>query len=204
MTELRSYLFIDRLQPKTLCFLAGLSQGCLPRADASALVLDVAPALDMEFLADKALKAVDVAPFIIRLDSRGGWLGVHGNDADEVKTAGEAFLEVIGAAAAEVPPPRVLNRQVVSRVDERHAFALNRQSPGSLCLPGESLFLLDCRPSPYALLAVNEAEKAANIKVVNFRFTGSTGRLYLSGTDSEIRVAAEAAETALLKLGARG
>ena len=43
----------------------------------------------------------------------------------------------------------------------------------------------------------NEAEKAANIKVVDYRMMGATGRVYLSGEESDIRAAARAAEQAL-------
>lgn len=197
MTELRSYLFIDRLQPKTLCFLAASSRGSMPRSEMSALLLDVTPALDIEFLADKVLKAVDVTPFVLQLDSRGGWLGLQGGCADEVKTAGETLLDAMGTDLTGLAKPEIVNTKIVPRVDSRYAFILNRQKSGSLCLPGESLYLLDCQPAVYALLAANEAEKAANIKIVDCRMTGSMGRLYLSGTDSEIEAAAEAAENAL-------
>ena len=42
-----------------------------------------------------------------------------------------------------------------------------------------------------------DVEKAASIKIVDYRMVGATGRLYLSGTDSEVRAAAAAAEQAL-------
>ena len=53
------------------------------------------------------------------------------------------------------------------------------------------------RPSPsYAILAANEAEKAARIKLVDYRMTGATGRLYLSCSETEVRQAAGADEDA--------
>ena len=52
----------------------------------------------------------------------------------------------------------------------------------------------------YAIVAANEAEKAARIKLVDYRMIGATGRLYLSGTEADVRQAAEAAEDSLRSL----
>ena len=53
------------------------------------------------------------------------------------------------------------------------------------------------QPASYAVLATNEAEKAANLKVVDYRMIGATGRVYLAGPEAEMRNARDAAETAL-------
>ena len=76
---------------------------------------------------------------------------------------------------------------------------------GSMVLAGETLFVMEMQPASYAILATNEAEKAARIKVVDYRMIGATGRVYLSGVESEVRAAAEAAEAALgVGVGVRG
>jgi len=62
--------------------------------------------------------------------------------------------------------------------------------------------LLECQPAAHAILACNEAEKAANIKVVDMRMIGANGRLYLAGTEAEVRNARDAAEGALHSVGA--
>ena len=59
------------------------------------------------------------------------------------------------------------------------------------------MFVLEMQPASYAILATNEAEKAARIKVVDYRMIGATGRVYLTGGESEVRAAAAAAEAAL-------
>jgi hypothetical protein len=56
------------------------------------------------------------------------------------------------------------------------------------------------RPASYAILAANEAEKEARIKLVDYRMIGATGRLYLAGTEADVRQAAGAAEEALRSL----
>ena len=57
----------------------------------------------------------------------------------------------------------------------------------------------DVPPAAYAILATNEAEKAADIKVVDYRMIGATGRVYLSGTEADVRQAATAAQDALAR-----
>ena len=71
-----------------------------------------------------------------------------------------------------------------------------------MILGGDSLFVLEMQPASYAIAAANEAEKAANIKVIDYRLIGATGRVYLAGDEAEIRNARDAAIDALRMLGA--
>ena len=71
-----------------------------------------------------------------------------------------------------------------------------------MVLGGDSLYLLECQPASYAILACNEAEKEANIKVIDYRMIGANGRLYLAGDEADIRNAREASEMALRSAGA--
>jgi ethanolamine utilization microcompartment shell protein EutL len=59
--------------------------------------------------------------------------------------------------------------------------------------PGESLFIMETEPAAYVAFAANEAEKAANVKLVDVIPFGAFGRLYLAGSESEIDSAAKAA-----------
>ncbi|MFM7247429.1 MAG: BMC domain-containing protein, partial [Actinomycetota bacterium] len=93
--------------------------------------------------------------------------------------------------------PKILARKVISRVDGQHAFLINRNKVGSMLLPGESLFVLEVQPASYAILATNEAEKAARVKVIDYRMIGATGRVYLSGDEADVRAAGDAAVAAL-------
>ena len=72
--------------------------------------------------------------------------------------------------------PEILASRIVKRIDDYHAFLINRNKSGSMILPGESLFVLEMQPAAYAILACNEAEKAADVKVVDYRMMGATGR----------------------------
>ena len=72
-----------------------------------------------------------------------------------------------------------------------------------MILPGDSLFILETEPAGYVVFAANEAEKAANISLVQVRPYGAFGRLWLSGSESEIDSAAEAALKALERIEGR-
>jgi ethanolamine utilization microcompartment shell protein EutL len=56
---------------------------------------------------------------------------------------------------------------------------------------------MEVAPAAYVWLAANEAEKAANITLVNYQPSGRYGRLYIAGSDSEVAVGREAAIQAI-------
>lgn len=196
MAELRSFIFLDRLQPQTMCYLGTWVRGALPRADYAAQIIEVAPGLDIEPLTDVALKHADVGAGILFVERQFGYLEIHG-PTSAVRSAADAALEQLGTTAASAVRPQVLASRIVPKIDRQHAFLINRNKIGSMALPGQSMFVLEMQPASYAILATNEAEKAARITVVDYRMVGATGRVYLTGTESEVRAAADAAEAAL-------
>jgi ethanolamine utilization microcompartment shell protein EutS len=199
VTELRSFIFLDRLQPQTMSYLGTWIRGNLPRSDVAAQIIEVAPGLDIEPLTDVALKHAEVRAGILVVERQFGYLEIHGS-TDEVQAAGAAVLETLNATARDAMRPQVLASKIITMLDAQHAFLINRNKLGSMALPGESLFVLEMQPASYAILATNEAEKAAQIKVVDYRMIGATGRVYLAGGESDVRQAATAAESALENL----
>jgi hypothetical protein len=197
MATIRSYIFIDQLQPKTMCYLGTFVRGFLPRLNVAALVVEVAPGLEIETVADVAVKNVDVRPGLLVVERQYGYLELHSRSTADVKAAGQAVLDHLGASEADAMKPEILSSRIVKRIDDHHALLVNRNKSGSMILAGESLFVLEMQPAAYAILAANEAEKAADVKVVDYRMMGATGRVYLSGEESSIRAAAGAAEQAL-------
>ena len=197
MSTLRSYIFIDQLQPQTMCCLGTWVRGSLPRTGMAAQIIEVAPGLDIESLTDVALKAANVQSGILVVERQFGYLEIHARDVAEVKAAAEAVLDAMELTPDKAMKPKILASKIVTRIDPGHAFLINRNKGGSMILAGETLFVLETEPAAYAILAANAAEKAANIKIVDYRMIGATGRLYLSGTESEVRAAANAAEQAL-------
>lgn len=198
MAELRSFIFIDRLQPQTMSYLGTWIKGALPRANMAAQIIEVAPGLDIEGITDVALKHAEVKAGILVVERQFGYLEFHG-ETGAVKAAADAALESLGQDLDSAVRPTILASRIISSIDHQHAFLINRNKIGSMVLAGESLFVLEVAPASYAILATNEAEKAADIKVVDFRMIGATGRVYLSGTEADIRQAAEAAQDALAR-----
>ena len=200
MAELRSFIFLSRLQPQTMCYLGTWIRGSLPRSHVAAQVIEVAPGLDIEPLTDVAVKHADVKAGILVVERQFGYLEIHGG-TDEVQAAASAVLGALGATARDASRPEILASTIITGLDPQQAFLVNRNKIGSMALAGESLFVLEMRPASYAILAANEAEKAARIKLVDYRMVGATGRLYLSGSEADVRQAAEAGEDALLARG---
>jgi hypothetical protein len=197
MAELRSCIFIDQLQPQTMCYLGTWARGRLPRTRMAAGVIEVAPGLDIEPLTDVVLKHTEAQAGILVVERQFGYLEFHSRSTAAVQSACEAVLEALGAQAAQAMAPTILADKLISRLDHQHAFLINRNKLGSMALAGESLFVLEMQPASYAILATNEAEKAARIKVVDYRMIGATGRVYLTGSEADVRAGGEAATAAL-------
>lgn len=203
MAELRSFIFIDQLQPQTLAYVATWMRGSLPRRRMAAQIIEIAPGLDIEALTDVALKGADVSVGLLVVERQFGTLEFHSHSAAEVQAGAQAVLAALGARAEDAAPPKILASKIVTRIDRQHAFLINRNKLGSMIVEGESLYLLECQSASYAILACNEAEKQANIKVIDYRMIGPNGRLYLAGDEAEVRNARDAAEAALRSAGAR-
>ena len=126
-----------------------------------------------------------------------GTLEFQSRSTAAVLAAARAVLDAVGARQEDARRPEILASRIITRIDRQHAFLINRNKIGSMVLGGESLYILEMQPASYAVLATNEAEKAANLKVVDYRMIGATGRVYLAGPEAEMRNARDAAETAL-------
>ena len=79
-----------------------------------------------------------------------------------------------------------------------HTVVINRQDRrGSMILPGDSMFILEVEPAGFIVYAANQAEKAANITLIDVRAVGAFGRLTLSGREADVEEAAAAALRAI-------
>ena len=197
MSTLRSFIFIDQLQPQTMCYLGSWIRGSLPRSYMAAQIIEVAPGLDIEALTDVALKSAQVQGGVLVVERQFGYLEIHSREVAQVKASAEAVLKHMELGPEAAMRPKILASKIVTRIDPGHAFLINRNKLGSMILAGETLYVLETEPAAYAILASNAAEKAANIKIVDTRMIGATGKLYLSGSESEVRAGASAAEEAL-------
>ena len=202
MTDLRAFIFIDQLQPQTLAYVSTWMRGSLPRAQMAAQIIEIAPGLDIEALTDVVLKSAEVRAGLLVVERQFGTLQFHAYSTAEVQAGAAAVLQTLGKKPQDLKPPTILASKIVTRVDDQHAFLMNRNKLGSMVLGGESVYLLECQPAAFAILACNEAEKEADIKVIDLRMIGASGRLYLAGSEADVRNAREAAENALRQAGA--
>ena len=117
--------------------------------------------------------------------------------------AGRQVLDTLGLTESDRMKPQILSAQLISNMDPFQAQLINRVAYGGLLLSGQTLCVLEVLPAAYIVLAANEAEKAANITLVNYTPRGRSGRLYFSGTDAAVRQARDAAINAVESLPGR-
>jgi hypothetical protein len=195
--DLRGYAFLDSLQPQYAAFLGTVAQGFLPLAGDASLYVEISPGIEINRLTDVALKATQVKPAMQIVERYFGLLEVHSPSQAETRAAGEAILAEIGVKETDRIKPRIASSQIIRRIDDHQAQLINRMRHGQMIIPGQTLYLLEMEPASYAPLAANEAEKAANISVLEVRSFGSLGRVYLGGEESDIDVGWRAAVAAL-------
>ena len=99
--------------------------------------------------------------------------------------------------------PRIVSVDTITGLTGYQSQLVNRMRHGNYLHENQTLYVLETHPAGYAVLATNEAEKAANIDVLEFRAFGAFGRVYLGGTEEEIAQAAHAAISVLESIDGR-
>ncbi len=201
--SLRTYVFLDSLQPQLASFIGKTARGFLPIPSMASLWIEIAPGMAINRVTDLALKASKVQPAVQVVERAYGLLEVHHDDKGQVVDAGEAILEALELKEHDRLAPNMPTNQVIRGIEPYQAQIINKNSQGMMILPGESLLILETDPAGYIVLAANEAEKAANVKLVHIQPYGAFGRLYLSGPEAEIDAAASAARAALASVQGR-
>lgn len=194
---LRTYAYIDRMQPQCAAHVAATSPGDPPLAGMAELFVELAPGNEVFRAADVALKAAGVRPAIQIIEREFGLLEIHSEHQAEVLAAGEALLAALGMKETDRIKPVVASTQFITNVHGYQAQLLNKWRKGALMMPGASLFVMEVTPAAYVALAANEAEKAADIDIVEIRAVGRFGRMFVAGGESEVAVARDAAVAAL-------
>jgi hypothetical protein len=190
---LRTYVFLDSLQPQIASFIGKTARGFLPVPEQASLFVEIAPGIAINRVTDVALKATDVVPAVQVVERAYGLLEVHSWDKGEVLKAGDAILKSLDLKEDQRMKPKIVSNQIIRAIEAYQTQIINRNSQGMMILPGESLFILETEPAGYVAFAANEAEKAARVRLVQLQPFGAFGRLWMSGPESEIDSAAEAA-----------
>jgi hypothetical protein len=200
---LRTYVFLDDLQPQLAAFIGTTARGFLPVAGVASMFIETAPGLIINRLMDVALKATRCTPAIMVVERAFGLLEIHEHDKGQVLLGGQAVLDHLGIQEHDRVRPRVVSDQIIRAVESYHAQLINKIRYGDMLLPGESLLILETEPAGYIAFACNEALKAAHVKLIDAQLFGAFGRLYLSGPEAQIDAARDAALRGLSTLTGR-
>jgi hypothetical protein len=185
------------MQPQYASFIATIAQGFLPTQGMAALYVEIAPGIEINRITDIALKSNRVVPGMQIVERQFGMLEIHSESQAEIRQAGAAILDALELKEDDRTKPTIVSSQIIRRVDDHQTQLINRMRHGNMILAGQTLYIMECEPAGYAALAANEAEKAANINLLEVRTFGSFGRLYLGGEERDIDVGYRAAVAAI-------
>ncbi len=201
--ELRSYVYLDSLQPQHAAYIGTVALGFLPLPGDASLWIEISPGIEINRITDVALKSAMVRPGVLFVERLYGLLEVHSNKQGETKAAGRAILAALGVDRRECLKPQVISSQIIRNIDSHQAQLINRNRRGQLILAGQTLYVLEVQPAAYAALAANEAEKYALINILQVQAVGSFGRLYLGGEERDIMAGSQAALAAIENVAGR-
>jgi len=198
MVKLKTYVYIDSLQPQLAEYMASVSQGFPPVPGDACLWVEVSPGMAIHRVTDVALKASQVKLTQQIVERAYGSMVIHHRDQSDVIESGRILLSHINANVNDREHCEIEWSDIIHGMTAEHAVLINRQHRGgSMILPGESMFILEAQPAGYIVYAANQAEKAANITLVDVRAVGAYGRLTISGKEGDVEEAAAAAIRAL-------
>ena len=195
--DLRSFIFLDSLQPQLTSYLCTIAKGYLPITRDAAMLIEVSPGIAINRITDVALKRTAVRPAIQIVERAFGVLEYHHASQAEVQEAGAQVLQQVGLTEDDRIKPEIKTSEIITQISDYQAMLINRVRFGEMFLPGKTMYILEVHPAGYALFAANEAEKASPVDLIDCRFSGAFGRLYLSGSEAEIEEAAKAVHQAL-------
>lgn len=195
--QLRVFCHLDRIQPQFAAFVGSIAAGSPPVEGMSSLYVEMAPGNSVFRVVDRVLKAVDVKPGAQVVERQFGMFEVHSESQAEVLRAGEVVLDALGLPVEARIRPTVASEQVITNIHPLQAQVLNRFNQGTMIEGGQTMLVLEVEPAAYITLAANEAEKAAPVFLNHMSSVGVYGRVWMSGTESGIAAAREAALNAI-------
>ena len=201
--DLRSYVFLDSLQPQHSAFLGTVARGFLPLPGDASLWIEISPGIEINRITDIALKATEVYPGMQIVERLYGLLEIHSSSQAKVRAAGAAILEALEVNEEDRIKPKVVSSQIIRNIDPHQVQLINRMRHGHMILAGQTLYVMEVQPAAYAALAANEAEKAANLNILEVRAYGSFGRIYLGGEEQDIMAGYQSAIDAIESLSGR-
>jgi hypothetical protein len=191
--SLRVYCYLDRMQSEVAAFVGTITQGDLLVEGMASLYVEMAPGNEVFRTVDIAVKATEAKPGAQVVEREFGMFEVHSHNQAAVLESGQIVLDRLGLKKEDRIKPTIYSTNLITRVDPYQAQLLNRWRRGSMLVAGETLFVFEVAPAAYIMLAANEAEKKASVKIIHIASVGRFGRMWMSGTEADMVTAQNAA-----------
>src|SRR3954468_1480528 len=124
-TVLRTYCFLDALQPQQATFIGKTARGFLPVPFQASLWVEIAPGIAINQVTDVALKATAVQPAVQVVERAYGLLEIHHHDKGEVLSAGSTILKYLAVEESQRLKPKVLTNQIIRGVEAYQTQIIN-------------------------------------------------------------------------------
>ncbi len=194
---IRALVQIDRLQPRFAAYNGATVRGSIPLAGDSILIGELAPGNEVFSLVDIALKASRTEATSQIVEREFGFFILRSPVNTEIVAARDAILSELGLSLGDRLKPRVESTQLINSVEPYQAQLLNKWASGSLLVPGQTMGIIECAPAAYIAIAANEAEKQADVDIIEVRAVGRYGRFFMSGSEASVEAAMDAAVEAI-------
>src|SRR3989344_7843441 len=127
MIQLKTYIFLDSLQPQLATFVGTTANGFLPSPYDASLFVEIAPGIAINRVTDTALKATKVRPAYQIVERAFGMLEVHHPDQGEVRQAGHAILKALETDEKSRQKPKLVTNQIIRSIEADQATIINRR-----------------------------------------------------------------------------
>ena len=159
MAELRSYVYMDRLQPQYAAYVGANAKGYIPIPGMAAMLVEVSPGVLINTVIDAAVKSANIRPGLMVVERHFGVLEFHSQAQADVKHAGAALLKALNMKTEDRLKPKILNSEIIHKVNAYHAQMVNVSRLASMLLPGQDLYILEVQPAAYISFAATKLRR---------------------------------------------
>ena len=188
---MRTYAFIDRMQPQAAAHVAATCQGDVPIAGMAELFIEVAPGNEVFRGADIALKAADVRPALQIIEREFGLLEIHSEHPGRGARRGppcsttSASPRPTGSGQDRVLAVRDEREPLPSAVDQQVAQGQPADARSEPLRPRG-------RTGRLRVARRERGREGRRHPVIEVRAVGRFGRLFVCGTESDVQAAERA------------
>ena len=155
--ELRTLTFIDSLQPQLAQYIAKDNRVYDPSEYDAALLIEIAPAMEIHSMIDTALKATAARLGSVVTERVFGLMMVHHGDQGEIMEAGNSVLKETHLDENDRAEVKILTQKVIRSVEQDHAIMFTGLAKGNMVLAEQMLL------QPHLTCSVQNSLELANL-----------------------------------------